>query len=56
MNWQSVGHFFSMGGYGLYVWGSYGVAIIVVCLEIVAVRKRLRAAREAIDGKAPTRE
>ena len=25
MNWNSASEFFAMGGYGLYVWGSYGV-------------------------------
>ena len=23
-----------MGGYGLYAWGSYGVAVLCICLEI----------------------
>ena len=25
MNWNSAADFFAMGGYGLYVWGSYAV-------------------------------
>jgi len=25
MVWNSASDFFAMGGYGLYVWGSYGV-------------------------------
>ncbi len=25
MNWGSASEFFAMGGYGLYVWGSFGV-------------------------------
>jgi len=26
--------FLAMGGYGFYVWGSYGVAALCICLEI----------------------
>jgi heme exporter protein D len=55
MNWQSLGHFLAMGGYGLYVWGSYGVAVIVVCLEIVALRRRMRAARAGIGNPSQSR-
>ena len=34
MNWASLDAFLAMGGYGPYVWGSYGVALLCVCLEI----------------------
>lgn len=37
MNW---GEFFAMKGYALYVWGSYGVAILVFIAEIVLVRHK----------------
>jgi heme exporter protein D len=29
-----MSEFFAMGGYGFYVWGSYGVAALCICLEI----------------------
>ena len=29
-----------MGGYGLYVWGSYGVTFALLALEIILLRKR----------------
>jgi len=45
MNWTSWGAFFHMGGYGLYVWGAYGVTAFVLALEIVAVRRRAARAR-----------
>lgn len=35
MIWESWQDFWSMGGYGLYVWGSYVVAIIVILIEII---------------------
>jgi heme exporter protein D len=47
MNWRSVGEFFAMGGYGLYVWGSYGVALVMIAAELIALAARHRAARSA---------
>jgi heme exporter protein D len=38
--------FFAMGGYGLYVWGAYGVTALAIALEVVSVRARWRAARK----------
>ena len=35
MMWASWGEFWAMGGYGLYVWGSYGAAFIVILIEII---------------------
>jgi len=46
MKWQSLDHFLAMGGHGLYVWGSYAVAVIVVVLELAMLRARTRAARK----------
>jgi heme exporter protein D len=37
--------FFSMGGYGWYVWGSYGVTLLVLLAELLALRKRAREAK-----------
>jgi heme exporter protein D len=34
-----MSEFFSMGGYALYVWGSYGVALICILLDIFSVKK-----------------
>jgi heme exporter protein D len=42
MNWSSVSEFFSMGGYGLYVWGSYAVAFICIVGEIFLISNRRR--------------
>ncbi len=44
MNWTSPAEFFAMGGYGQYVWGSVGVAIVVLCAEWLLLRQRRRAA------------
>lgn len=43
MNWNSVGEFINMGGYGFYVWGSYCMVAAVLALEIFQLRSRARA-------------
>jgi heme exporter protein D len=51
MNWGSASAFFEMGGYGLYVWGSYGVAALLMLAEPWLVHRRLRRAlRDAARG------
>lgn len=42
MNWHSASEFFAMGGYGLYVWGSYGVAAVLMVMEPLLARQRHR--------------
>ena len=42
MQWLSVADFFYMGGYALYVWGSFGVSALVVVGEIWQVRSKRR--------------
>ena len=42
MNWGSASAFFEMGGYGLYVWGAYGVAALLMLVEPWLVHRRLR--------------
>ncbi|TXG80376.1 MAG: heme exporter protein CcmD [Thermomicrobiales bacterium] len=39
MNWASWADFWNMGGYGLYVWGSYAVTLVCVLAEIGSVRR-----------------
>ena len=43
MNWGSWQNFFAMGGYGLYVWGSYAVTLVVLVAEIVELVMRRRS-------------
>jgi heme exporter protein D len=40
-----VSEFFHMGGYGLYVWGSYGVTFFLIGMEMILLRKRSRQGR-----------
>jgi heme exporter protein D len=44
MNWNSIGEFLAMGGYGLYVWGSYAVTFGLIALELVLLAQRRRGA------------
>ena len=43
MMWQSGAEFWSMGGYGLYVWGSFGVPALGVALEVWLLRGEQRS-------------
>ncbi len=38
MIWNSWSEFWAMGGYGLYVWGSFGVTALCVALEMIWVK------------------
>ena len=38
MIWNSWNDFWAMGGYGLYVWGSFGVTALCVGFEMVWVK------------------
>jgi heme exporter protein D len=43
MKWSE---FFSMGGYGLYVWGSYITTLILLGGEVVLLMKRKKSLRK----------
>ena len=43
MSWGSVGEFLHMGGYGLYVWGSYAVTLAALALETWMLLRRSRS-------------
>lgn len=37
--------FVDLGGYGRYVWGSFGVVALALLIEVAGLRARLRSAR-----------
>lgn len=39
--WPSISAFVDMGGYGPYVWGSFGVVALTIGLELWWVRRAL---------------
>lgn len=43
MQWGSAAEFFAMGGYGLYIWGAYGMTAAVIAFELIALAKRRAA-------------
>jgi heme exporter protein D len=47
MNWSE---FFAMGGYGLYVWGSYGMAALVLAFNVLAARRREKSVRRELEA------
>lgn len=42
MNWGSFSQFLHMGGYAFYVWGSYGLTLILLVLELLLLSGRRR--------------
>ncbi len=48
MNWGSWDAFFAMGGYGLYVWGSYIVTGVAIAAEVLLALRRRTSALEGI--------
>lgn len=64
MRWSSWSEFWAMGGYALYVWGSFAVTALLMLIEVVQARRhrrevlrQLQAAREldALDRSQPRR-
>lgn len=47
MDWGSVENFLSMGGRGLYVWGSYGLTAVLLAIEATLLARRHRGAIRA---------
>lgn len=48
MQWNSLTEFLAMGGYGIYVWPSFGVTAICMVWEVLVLRRRHAAARTAL--------
>ncbi len=46
--WSSFSDFLHMGGYALFVWGSYLVTIFVLIIEIALLQSRNRALRKTL--------
>ena len=43
IHWNSFADFIAMGGYGFYVWGSFGVTALVMVIEPILVARNQRA-------------
>ena len=47
--WKSLDDFLAMGGYGLYVWGSFGLTAFVIAAELLSLRLRRKALASEIE-------
>ena len=56
MNWSGASDFFAMGGYGFYVWGSFGMTALVVLGELIALRMRRQALLQALRDRQNGRD
>lgn len=52
-NWATWSDFLQMGGYGPYVWGSFGVTALLLAAELWQLRRRRARLRAAARGDAP---
>jgi heme exporter protein D len=48
MQWNSVGEFFTMGGYALYIWGSFGACALLMIAEPFLAKRRLSQVRQSL--------
>jgi heme exporter protein D len=55
MNWGSAGEFLAMGGYGLYVWGAYGMAAACVAAELWSLRRPRRTLERSLSRSSGVR-
>ena len=46
MRWSE---FFTMGGYGFYVWGSYIIALLLICGEVVFLIRRKKCLPQQVN-------
>lgn len=55
MSWGGPQDFFAMGGYGVYVWGSYAVATVCIVAELWLLRLRRRTLKRTLSRKSVDR-
>ena len=42
MHWNNAAEFFAMGGYAVYVWGSFGACAVCMLAEPLLIRQKRR--------------
>ena len=50
---SSLAQFFEMGGYAFYVWGSFGVALGLMAVEVLLLLRRRRRVLLQQSAEAP---
>ena len=54
---MTLDQFFHMGGYGFYIWTSYGIAFVVLALNIILpVRQQKRALKDIANRRRRNQE
>jgi heme exporter protein D len=43
IHWNSLADFLAMGGYGFYVWGSFGLTALIMIVEPIAVARNRKS-------------
>ncbi|MCW5621703.1 MAG: heme exporter protein CcmD [Burkholderiales bacterium] len=56
MNWGSAAEFFAMGGYADYVWGAYGITVLVIVAELLSLARRKRTCLRRISRRVTLQE
>ena len=46
-----MAEFLAMGGYAMFVWGSFGFTALVIVFNVVAARRRMRMSLEKISKR-----
>ena len=47
---MNIADFFAMGGYGEYVWGSFGIAFVVLIANILSSRQQRRRVESEVNA------
>jgi len=55
MNWHSFAEFGEMGGYALYVWGSYAMTAAALAWEALMLVQRRRSVSQELRGQVRLR-
>jgi heme exporter protein D len=57
IHWNSFSDFIAMGGYGFYVWGSFGATVLIMAIEpmVVSRNRKTTIARLKRQLRAETR-
>jgi len=50
MHWTDLGEFFAMGGYALYVWGSFGACALGLLIELLLLRRQRGKLRQQLQA------
>jgi len=53
MQWNSLSEFLAMGGYAVYVWGSFGATALVMAAESLLIRRRRKAVQASLRAEPP---